>query len=58
MPKQKIEAISKRLFNRVFICMKCNSKIRADVQKVAARKIKCRRCGYKGLRPKSKERKV
>jgi ribosomal protein L40E len=58
MPKVKIEAVSKRVFERVFVCMKCNAKIRADLRKVKARKIKCRKCGYKGLRPKSKERKI
>lgn len=58
MPKQKIEAISKRLFSRVFVCMKCNAKIRADVQKVSAGKVKCRKCGYKNLRPKSKEKRI
>jgi len=58
MPKVKIDAAFNRIYNRVFVCMKCNAKIRADNQKVMAGKIKCRKCGYKGLRPKSKERKV
>ncbi|MFQ6020879.1 MAG: 50S ribosomal protein L40e [Candidatus Aenigmatarchaeota archaeon] len=58
MPKQKIEAVTKRIYDRVFICMKCNAKIRADPQKVRLKKIKCRKCHYKGLRPKSKERKI
>ena len=58
MPKVKIEAAMKRIYNRVYICMKCNAKIRADTGKVLSNKVKCRKCGYKGLRPKSKERKV
>lgn len=58
MPKAKIEATMKRIYERVFVCMKCNAKIRADPQKVAAGKIKCRKCYYKNLRPKSKERKI
>ena len=58
MPKIKIEAVTKRIYDRVFVCMKCNAKIRADTIKVKAGKIKCRKCGYKGLRAKSKERKV
>ena len=58
MPKIKIEAVTKRLYDRVFCCMKCNAKIRADALAVKKGKIKCRKCGYKGLRPKSKERKV
>jgi large subunit ribosomal protein L40e len=55
MVKQKIPEAINRLFNRVFICMKCNAKIRADQQKVMQGKVKCRKCGYKGLRPKNKE---
>ncbi len=58
MPKPKVEAVTKRLFERVFVCMKCNAKIRADPRKVALKKVKCRRCGSKALRPKSKERKI
>jgi len=58
MPKERVGAVTKRIFERVFICMKCNAKIRADPRRVAARKVKCRKCGYKGLRPKSKERKI
>lgn len=43
----KFEVAEKRLFN-VKICMKCNAKnpIKAT---------KCRKCGYRGLRAKSKE---
>ncbi len=38
-----------RLLN-VKICMRCNARN-------APRATTCRKCGYKGLRPKSKERK-
>jgi large subunit ribosomal protein L40e len=58
MPKQKIPVVTNRLYNRVYICMKCNAKLRSDVARVKAKKVKCRKCGYKGLRLKSKERKV
>jgi ribosomal protein L40E len=58
MPKTKIEAVTKRIYNRVFVCMKCNAKIRAEPRKVKAGKIKCRKCYSKDLRPKSKERKI
>jgi len=58
MPKAKVEAVMKRIYERVFICMKCNAKIRADPRKVALGKIKCRKCYSKDLRPKSKERKI
>ena len=58
MPKTKIEAVTKRLYDRVFVCMRCNAKIRADPQKVKIGKVKCRKCFSKDLRPKSKERKI
>ena len=51
-------AAVKRLYERVFVCMRCNAKIRSDALKVRANKIKCRKCGYKHLRAKKKERKV
>jgi len=49
------EEAKKRLFERVYICLKCKSKMKADGFKVRAGKIKCRKCGYHHLRPKSKE---
>lgn len=58
MPKIKIPAAMNRIYERTWVCMRCNAKIRADAEAVKAGKIKCRKCKYKGLRPKSKERKV
>jgi len=58
MPKAKVPAAMARMYERVHVCMRCNAKIRADSQKVMQGKIKCRKCNYKGLRLKSKERKV
>lgn len=58
MAKPKVEAAFKRIYNRVFVCMKCNAKIRADTLKVRDKKVKCRKCKSKALRPKKKERKV
>jgi len=58
MPKTKIEAVTKRLYDRVYVCMRCNAKIRADAKKVKEGKIKCRKCFSKDLRLKSKERKI
>jgi len=49
------EEAKKRLFDGVFICMKCNSKIRAKPQKVIDGKVRCRKCGSSDLRPKSRE---
>jgi ribosomal protein L40E len=48
------EAAKRRIFDRVWVCMSCNAKIRADLVKVKAGKIKCRKCGRKNLRPKKK----
>jgi ribosomal protein L40E len=56
MPKKIIEAASRRLFLNVFICMRCNAKIRAQPDKVKKGLIKCRKCGSKNLRHKAKER--
>lgn len=58
MPKAKNAAAMSRLYERVYVCMLCNAKIRADPEKVMAGKIKCRKCYGKELRPKSKERKI
>ncbi len=43
----KFEVAERRLFN-VKICMICNAHN-------PMKATKCRKCGYKGLRPKSKE---
>jgi len=43
----KFEVAEKRLFN-VKICMRCNARN-------PIRSTTCRKCGYSGLRPKSKE---
>ncbi|OYT56178.1 MAG: 50S ribosomal protein L40e [Candidatus Aenigmarchaeota archaeon ex4484_14] len=58
MPKKISHDAMERLFHRQYICMRCNAKIRANPQKVKAGKVKCRKCGYKGLRPKKKEMKA
>lgn len=49
------EAVRKRLFDNVFVCMNCKAKMRANPRKVREGKVKCRKCGSKDLRPKSKE---
>lgn len=41
----------KRMFGRVFVCKKCKSKRKADVQKIIQKKITCKRCGSKSFRP-------
>ncbi len=49
------EAARKRLFDNVFICMDCKAKMKAKPRKVRDDKVKCRKCGSKDLRLKSKE---
>jgi ribosomal protein L40E len=58
MPKQRFPEAEGRLFHRVFVCMNCGAKIRADLAKVRANKIRCRNCKSKDLRPIHKEHKV
>ncbi|MBS3163228.1 hypothetical protein J4427_00885 [Candidatus Woesearchaeota archaeon] len=52
----KFPEASKRLFDRVFVCKKCKTKIRSVPQKIIARKVKCRSCGYKIFRPIKKSK--
>ena len=46
--------VDARLFRGVYICMRCNARIRASPAKIRQGKVLCRRCGYKHLRPKKK----
>jgi len=57
MPKHKFPEAEKRLFHRVFVCMKCGAKLRGDLIKIRAGKTKCRHCKSKSLRPIHKEHK-
>ena len=51
----KIPEAQNRLFKNMFVCNKCNSKQRADPQKVLKGKVKCRKCDKKSFRvPKKK----
>ncbi|RLJ05244.1 MAG: 50S ribosomal protein L40e [Candidatus Aenigmatarchaeota archaeon] len=57
MAKQRFPEAEKRLFHRVFICMNCGSRMKADLAKVRSGKVKCRNCKAKKLRPIRKEHK-
>jgi len=46
----KIPEASARLFKNVFVCKKCKTKQRAQVQKIMQKKISCRKCGCKAFR--------
>lgn len=45
------EAADERIFENVYICMRCNARNRVDKPDES----KCRKCGYDGLRPKHKD---
>jgi len=47
----KIIAAQNRLLKNVFVCKSCSTKIRAEMRKVLARRVKCRRCQGKAFRP-------
>ena len=51
----KIPEAEKRLFRNIFVCRKCKSKIRASPMKVSQKKISCRKCGSKQLKPVRKK---
>ncbi|MDI6721498.1 MAG: 50S ribosomal protein L40e [Candidatus Aenigmarchaeota archaeon] len=56
MAKKIPEAVANRLFTNMYICLKCNAKMRAPYEKVKKGKIKCRKCKGHKLRLKAKER--
>ncbi|MBI4018066.1 MAG: 50S ribosomal protein L40e [Candidatus Aenigmarchaeota archaeon] len=56
MAKKLPEFVAKRLYENMFVCMRCNAKLRTTPQRVKAKKAKCRKCGSKSLRLKAKER--
>ena len=44
------EEANARLFHRVFVCKDCKSKRKANILKVQAGRISCRKCGSSSLR--------
>lgn len=54
---QRFPEAENRLFNRVFICMKCGGRMRGDRIKVKAGKVRCRTCKRGHLRPIHKDKK-
>ena len=51
----KIPEAQNRLFKNVFVCKNCQSKIKADPQKILKGKIKCRKCNKKVFRTLKKK---
>ena len=46
----KIPIAQKRMFENVFVCKKCNKKIRSQPTRIAAGKVKCQRCNSRSFR--------
>jgi ribosomal protein L40E len=55
MSKAKFPEAVARIYEGVFICMKCGAKKRAALAKVRAGKINCRKCRSTKLRQIHKE---
>ena len=51
----KIPEAQNRIFKNVFVCKGCQSKIRADPQKILKGKVKCRKCKKTAFRPLKKK---
>ena len=51
----KIPEAQNRIFKNIFVCKRCQNKIRANPQKIFLGKIKCRKCGKKEFRPLKKK---
>ncbi len=47
----KIPEAQARMFKNVFVCKSCQSKIRADPQRILKGKVKCRKCKKRAFRP-------
>ncbi len=47
----KIAEATNRMYKNVFVCKKCQSKMRSDPQKIMKGKVKCRKCGARAFRP-------
>ena len=47
----KFPEAQKRLFANFFVCRRCKSKQRSNMQRVLVGKIICKKCGGKAFRP-------
>jgi len=46
----KLPATQARLFQNMFVCKNCKTKIRADSRKILDKKVRCRKCLGKDFR--------
>ncbi|HII15633.1 MAG TPA: hypothetical protein HA362_04940 [Nanoarchaeota archaeon] len=49
------EAIG-RMFNRVFVCRNCKTKIKTDKMRILKKEIICKKCGSDQFRPIKKSK--
>ena len=55
MAKKVTGPIFHRLFENVFVCLRCKRKQRADPLAIRDKRVHCRKCGMSAFRPKSKQ---
>lgn len=51
----KFEEAQQRIIKNIFVCRVCKTKIRSPSLKVSQKKVKCRKCSARKLRPKRKK---
>jgi hypothetical protein len=51
----KIPEAMNRIYKNVFVCKNCQTKAKADPQKILKGKVKCRKCKKKEFRPLRKK---
>jgi hypothetical protein len=51
----KIKEAQNRMFKDIFVCKNCQTKIRADPQKIIKGKVRCRKCKKRAFRPLKKK---
>ncbi len=51
----KIPEAHNRLFKNMFVCKKCQTKVRAEASKILKGKVKCRKCKKSAFRPLKKK---
>jgi ribosomal protein L40E len=56
MGKKLPEELVKRMFENMYVCRRCNAKLKAQLSVIKTGKAKCRKCGSKQLRLKAKEK--
>jgi len=51
----KIKEAHNRIFKNIYVCKKCQTKVRSDPQKILKGKVKCRKCKRNAFRPLKKK---